>query len=313
MKWVDRIYIISLERHEERRNTIFADLKSAGFDTSKVQWIKAIDGNTLDMDILLENGTIHPTFKDPNGLLTKSIYGCAISHQLVYRNFLSIDDAETALILEDDAGLTHTGLRTLLPESDAYQKFIEEKNTFDWEVIFVGGASKIMPYHGIQSYVMKPMVRYPEGFAAHSYIINKSGAEKLIKSNQSIQFAADVNIHCSGAKIYCTPISYFSQKVGELDRWLTSEMHQNYVSKVLNSENTGGNDTLSSTTYGDVLGEVSKTDFTGGKGNSFKSMHVSRKVDVDYVDWKPFIAPNGDEIDGWTNIHLQIKNNGLDR
>lgn len=312
MKWVDRIYIISLERHETRRNTLFADLRTAGFDTSKVQWIKAIDGNTLPMDILLKNGTIHPIFKDPNGLLTKAIYGCAISHQLVYRDFLSTDNIETALILEDDASLTHTGLRTLLPQSDAYQKFEEEKNTFDWDVIFVGGASKIMPYHGIQSYVMKPMVRYPEGFAAHSYIINKSGAEKLIKSNQSIQFAADVNIHCSGAKIYCTPISYFSQKVGELDRWTTTELHQTYVSNVLNKHNGGGNDNLSSTTYGDVLGEISKTDYTAEKGKSFKSLHVSRKVDVDYVDWKPFIAPNGDEINGWTNIHLQIKNNELD-
>ena len=312
MKWVDRIYIISLERHENRRNTLFADLRTAGFDTSKVQLIKAVDGNTLPMDILLKNGTIHPTFKDPNGLLTKAIYGCAISHQLVYRDFLSNTDVETALILEDDASLTNTGLRTLLPDSDAYQKFEEEKNIFDWDVIFVGGASKIMPYHGIQSYVMKPMVRYPEGFAAHSYIINKNGAEKLIKSNQSIQFAADVNIHCSGAKIYCTPISYFSQKVGELDRWTTTEMHQTYVSNVLNQHNDGGNDNLSSTTYGDVYNEVDKNDYTGGKGKSFKSLHVSRKVDVDYVDWKPFIAPNGDEIDGWTNIHLQIKDNGLD-
>ena len=312
MKWVDRIYIISLERHETRRNTLFADLRTAGFDTSKVQWIKAIDGNTLPLDILLKNGTIHPTFKDPNGLLTKAIYGCAISHQLVYRDFLSHSDIETALILEDDASLTNTGLRTLLPDSDAYKKFEEEKNTFDWDVIFVGGASKIMPYYGIQSYVMKPMVRYPEGFAAHSYIINKSGAEKLIKSNQSIQFAADVNIHCSGAKIYCTPISYFSQKVGELDRWMASEMHETYVSNVLNKYNGGGTDYLSSTTYGDVYNEVDKNDYTGGKGKSFKSLHVSRKVDVDYVDWKPFIAPNGDEIDGWTNIHLKIKNDGLD-
>lgn len=305
MKWVDRIYIISLERHESRRNTLFADLRTAGFDTSKVQWIKAIDGNTLDIDMLVDNGTINPIFKDPNGLLTKAIYGCAISHQLVYRNFLSICDAETALILEDDASLTNTGLRTLLPHSDAYQKFEEEKNTFDWDVIFVGGASKIMPYYGIQSYVMKPMVRYPDGFAAHSYIINKRGAEKLIKSNQSIQFAADVNIHCSGAKIYCTPISYFSQKVGELDRWTTTEMHQNYVSNVLNKHNDGGNDNLSSTTYGDVYGEIDKDDYTGGKGKSFNTAHISNKLNIESVNWNPIVVPNGDTLEGWTNIKLK--------
>lgn len=305
MKWVDKIYIISLDRHENRRKKIFADLESAGFNTSKIQWVNAVDGNGLDITTLISNGTIHPTFKDPNGLLTKAIYGCAISHQLVYFNFLSDNDLETALVLEDDAALTHTGLRTLLPNSNAYQKFIEERDTFDWEVIFVGGASKIMPYHEMESHVLKKMLRYPTGFAAHSYIINKSGAEKLIRSNQPIQFAADVNIHCSGANIYCTPISYFSQKVGELDRWTTTEMHQNYVSNVLNDKNEDGNDNLSSTTYGDVYGEVNKNDYTGGKGKSFNTAHISKKIRIDGVNWDTFTAPNGDIIENWTNIKLK--------
>lgn len=308
MKWVDKIYIISLERHEPRRKRLFADLRTAGFDTSKIELISAVNGNDLDIDILLENKTISDTFIDPNGLLTKAIYGCALSHQMVYRNFLD-SNSQTALILEDDAGLTHTGLRTLLPNSDAYQKFIEEKNQFDWDVIFVGGASKIMPYYGIQSHVLKPMVRYPDGFAAHSYIINRSGAEKLIRSNQPIQFAADVNIHCSGAKIYCTPISYFSQKVGEFDRWHASEVHQNFVSYTLHGQNKEGNDNLSSTTYGDMHGEISKTDYTADKGNSFNTAHVSKKLPLESVVWKPFIAPNGDEIDSWTHIKLKTKTN----
>lgn len=309
MNWVDKIYIISLERHENRRNTLFADLRTAGFDTSKIELINAINGNDLNINELAINRIISNTFIDPNGLLTKAIYGCALSHQAVYKRFIDTPNVETALVLEDDASLTHTGLRTLFPNSNAYQKFFEEKNIFDWEIIMVGGASRIMPYYGIQSHVLKPMVRYPEGFAAHSYIINKSGAEKLIKSNQPIQFAADVNIHCSGAKIYCTPISYFSQKVGELDRWTTTEMHQNYVSNVLNKHNKGGNDNLSSTTYGDVYGEVEKDDYTGGKGKSFNTAHISKKISIKGVDWENFVAPNGDKLEGWTRIHLKTKTN----
>jgi len=306
MKWVDKIYIISLERHESRRSRLYADLRTAGFDTSKIELISAVNGNELDVNKLIIDSIISDTFIDPNGLLTKAIYGCALSHQAVYKRFLETPNIETALILEDDAALTHTGLRTLLPNSDAYQKFIEEKNEFDWDVIFVGGASKIMPYHGIQSHVLKPMVRYPNGFAAHSYIINRSGAEKLIRSNQPIQFAADVNVHCSGAKVYCTPISYFSQKVGELDRWTTSELHKDYVSNVLNKNNDGGNDTLSSTTYGDVYGESDKSDYTAEKGKSFSTANISRKISIKSVDWNNFVAPNGDELHGWTNIHLKI-------
>jgi len=305
MKWVDKIYIISLERHEHRREKLYADLRTAGFDTSKIQLVKAVDGNTLDINQLITKNIISDTFIDPNGLLTKAIYGCAISHQLIYNDLLNSPNIETALILEDDASLTHTGLRTLLPNSDAYQKFVEEKNQFDWDVIMVGGASKIMPYYGIESHVMKPMVRYPEGYAAHSYIINRSGAEKLMRGNTPIQFAADVNIHCSGAKIYCTPISYFSQKAGELDRWTTSELHKNYVSDVLNKTNKGGNDNLSSTTYGDSLGEVDKNDYTAEKGKSFNTAHISNKINIESVNWNPIVVPNGDTLEGWTNIKLK--------
>jgi GR25 family glycosyltransferase involved in LPS biosynthesis len=308
MKWVDKIYIISLERHKDRRDRILADLRTAGFDTSKIEILQAIDGNRLDIDVLLENKTISDTFIDPNGLLTKAIYGCAISHQTIYRRFLD-SNSSTALILEDDAALTHTGLRTLLPNSDAYQKLLEEKDEFDWEVIMLGGQGKIMPYHATSAKVLNPMVRYPKGFAAHSYIINRSAAEKLIRSNQPIRFAADVNIHCSGAKIYCTPISYFAQKVGELNRWTANELHQNYVSYALNRKNKGGNDNLSSTTYGDVYGEIDKDDYTAEKGKSFSTAHVSKKLPLEAVVWKPFIAPNGDEIFDWTHIKLKTNTN----
>lgn len=310
MKWVDKIYIISLERHDYRRKRLYADLKTAGFDVSKIEIVSAVNGNDLDINQLINDGVISDTFIDPNGLLTKAIYGCALSHQIVYRNFYNNPNIETALILEDDASLTHTGLRTLLPQSDAYQKLFEEKNQFDWDVIMVGGASKIMPYHKIQSHVLKPMVRYPTGFAAHSYIINKNGVEKLINGNNPIQFAADVSIHCSGAKIYCTPISYFSQRVGELDRWTANEMHQSYVSNIINKYNDSGNDNLSSTTYGDVYGEVDKNDYTAKQGGkSFNTAHISKKLLLKSVIWKPFIAPNGDEIDGWTHITLKTKTN----
>jgi GR25 family glycosyltransferase involved in LPS biosynthesis len=309
MKWVDKIYIISLERHKERRKRILADLRTAGFDTSKIEILQAIDGNQLDINLLLENNTISDTFTDPNGLLTKGIYGCALSHQTIYRRFLKTSDLETALILEDDASLTHTGLRTLLPNSDAYQKLLKEKDEFDWDVIMLGGPGKIMPYHGIESHVLKPMARYPKGFAAHSYIINKNGAQKLINGNTPIRFAADVNIHCSRAKIYCTPISYFAQKVGELNRWTTNELHESYVSNILNKDNNGGNDNLSSTTYGDVYGEIDKDDYTAEKGRTFYTSHVSKKLPLESIVWKSFIAPNGDEIFDWTHIKLKLNTN----
>lgn len=308
MKWVDKIYIISLERHEERRNTIFSDLKSVGFDTSKIEWVKAIDGNDLDIPRLVKDGVISDTFKDPSGLLTKGIYGCALSHRLIYENVLNSPNINTALILEDDAALTHTALRTLLPNSNAYIQFEKEKDEIDWEVIMLGFASKRTDYVKIKSHVLKPMIRYPQGYAAHAYIINKGGAKKLIESNQSIQYAADVNIHCSDVNLYCTPISYFSQKNGEFDRWTISELSFNYNKYVLYNKSDGTIDYQSSTTFGDFT-EIKNRDEYGVPRNTFMLANVSKKIDVEYIDWKPFTAPNGDVIGDWTNIHLKIKTN----
>lgn len=307
MKWIDKIYIISLDRHETRRNKVFADLRSAGFDVSKIEWIKAIDGNDLNIPQLVNNKVINPTFKDPSGLLTKGIYGCALSHQAAYKTFLSTpSNIKTALILEDDAELTHTALRTLLPNSNAYQKFEEEANEFDWEVIMMGFASRRTDYVKMKSHVLKPMLRYPEGYAAHAYLINKSGANKLVKSNQPIEFAADVNIHCSDVKLYCTPISYFSQKNGQFDRWTISELGFNFNKYVLYGDSDGTIDFQSSTTFGDYV-EIKDRSGYGAPHKTFSLANISKKVEVKSVDWESFAAPNGDVIEQWAQIHLKLE------
>jgi hypothetical protein len=41
------------------------------------------------------------------------------------------------------------------------------------------------------------------------------------------------------------------------------------------------------------------------KGNPYKNAIISNKLEIISMDWKPFIAPNGDEIEGWGNIHLK--------
>ena len=118
MKFVDKIYIISMHRHGIRRKNVYDDLLSAGYPHKKIEWVYAIDGSKLDIDELLDENKISHKFIDPNGALTKSIYGCALSHQKVYERFLKTDDSvKTALILEDDAHITNVGLRTLIEGS----------------------------------------------------------------------------------------------------------------------------------------------------------------------------------------------------
>lgn len=306
MDWIDKIYIISLERHYNRKKQIFSDLHSAGFDVSKIEWIHAVDGSKLDVIKSINDGIISDTFRDPQGMLTKSVYGCALSHQKAYKSFLETsDDVKTALVLEDDASVTHTLLRMCLTKETAYKKLIEEKDSFDWGVIVMGGQYKTIEHLDTDSFVLKEMKRYPISYAAHSYVINKDSAKKLIKSNSPIQFAADVNLHVSDVNLYCTPISYFSQKIGSMDKWTLVQLQSKFKYDVLyTQENWETNEIISSTSYGDYGSNINDEDV-------FITVGITKELssNVNTIDFKPFNAPNGDEIDGWVNIHLKTKTN----
>jgi GR25 family glycosyltransferase involved in LPS biosynthesis len=175
MKWIDKIYIISLPDATERQDFIWNDLLSAGFDASKIEFIEAVNGNDLDINECLQDGTISPKYRDPNGVLTKSIYGCALSHLNIYKDFLQTPDIETALILEDDANLTHTALRTLITDSPAYNHFIEDIKKIDWDVIQLGQVSKFLnqiPDESIDTKILKKMEMPTIEWAAHSYNVS---------------------------------------------------------------------------------------------------------------------------------------------
>lgn len=300
MNWIDKIYIISLKKHEIRRQTIFSDLDSAGFDTSKIEWIDAIDGNELDINQCIQNKTINTTFKDPVGILTKSIYGCAMSHNMVYENFLETKDEEIALILEDDASVTHTLLRLLLTKGFGYEKFSEELKTTDWDILLMGGQEKRIEYSQSNSFILKPVKRYPVNYAGHSYLITKNGAKKLLESNKTVQFAADTNIYCCDAKLYCTPISYFTQKVGTLEKYTHTRLKKEFEMFLMIYEGLG-EEIVSSTTFGDY--GFAESEFE----SLYKTSQVSNKIQLDGINWNSFIAPNGDEIKNWANINLKYE------
>jgi GR25 family glycosyltransferase involved in LPS biosynthesis len=277
-----------------------ADLITAGFDESKIEWVTAIDGNELDITECLDNGIISDTFTDPYGNLSKGVYGCALSHQLVYKKFLETSsEIKNCLVLEDDACVSHTLLRLVLPNSIGYKKLIEEMNTFDWDVILMGGQKKQLEYEKTDSYVLKNPKKYPSEFAAHSYLITKKGAKALIKSNESVRFAADVNLHCSDVNLYCVPSSYFNQKLGDFPKWIVREIHDRVRGRVLfASDGQSLDESVSATTFGDYSEEELR-------GKPYKNAIISNKLEIISMDWKPFTAPNGDEIEGWGNIHLK--------
>ena len=307
MKWVDKIYIISLPDNNIRRNDIWNDLLSAGFDKEKIEFIEAVNGNDLDIQEFLDDGTISNIFRDPNGILTKSIYGCALSHQKIYNNFLNTNDSvKTALVLEDDARLTHTGLRTLISESPAYDFLLEDVNNSEWEVIQLGGTEPHIEYDEDDIYTTKVIRRakYPtKGWAAHSYIINKSGAKKLIENNTPIQFAADTNLYLSDLQLYTTPVSYFLQKIGKYDSWLTTHIERKIRQYVIYEIDNYGLEFQSKTFNGDLIQR--DKDII----NPMYGMSLSKSIKVEKITLESFDASNGDYIEEWVTIHLKTKTN----
>jgi len=303
MEFVDKIYIISLEKHSIRKEIITADLDSAGFDSSKIEWINAIDGNTIDIGKSIEDKKIDTTFKDPSGVLTKSIYGCAMSHNMVYKKFLELPDDKIALVLEDDASVTHTLLRLLLTKSFGYTTLMKEIDEVNWDVLLMGGQEQRIEISPSSKFTIKPAKKYPRTFAAHSYLITKTGAEKLLESNECIQFAADVNIYCSDVRLYCTPISYFTQKVGTFEKYTLTRLDKEFgMFLMVHDGNLAlGEEIISSTTYGDFSFE--ETDNI----SLYRTTSLSMKLDVDSVNWDSFIAPNGDEVENWANIKLKYE------
>ena len=301
MEFVDKIYIISLEKHSIRKEIITADLDSAGFDSSKIEWINAIDGNTIDIGKSIEDKKIDTTFKDPGGVLTKSIYGCAMSHNMVYKKFLELPDDKIALVLEDDASVTHTLLRLLLTKSFGYTTLMKEIDEVNWDVLLMGGQEQRIEISPSSKFTIKPAKKYPRTYAAHSYLITKTGAEKLLESNECIQFAADVNIYCSDVRLYCTPISYFTQKVGTFEKYTHTRLGKEFgLFLMVHDGNLAlGEEIISSTTYGDFSFE--ETDNI----SLYRTTSLSMKLDVDSVNWDSFIAPNGDEVENWANIKLK--------
>ena len=304
MKWVDKIYIISLNNTSFRRDNIWNDLLSAGFDSKKIEWVDAINGNDLDIHKLLDDSVIDSKFRDPNGLLTKSIYGCSLSHQKVYQRFLETDEnIKTALVLEDDASLTHTALRTLITGSPAYDFLVEDVTNIDWGVIQIGGVDKHMEYvedDTLNTKIIKK-AKFPiNGWAAHSYIINKVGAKKLIESNTPIQYAADTNIHLSDVNLFTTVVSYFLQKVGKYDSWLVRHIENKVNRYVLYELDEYGLEFQSKTFNGDLIKKEQHITAP------MYGMTVSKSIKPKLINFETFEASNGDLIEDWTTIYLKI-------
>jgi len=95
-----RIYLISLERSRERRNTALAQLEPL---PGKVEWIRGVDGYRLNREEKKKCSRIR-SFLKYNRPMFPGEFGCALAHLKTLETFIASKESE-CLIFEDDLWL----------------------------------------------------------------------------------------------------------------------------------------------------------------------------------------------------------------
>jgi glycosyl transferase family 25 len=157
------IIIISLERAKKRKETMIEQMLNHSL---KCEYFPAFDGN----DIINAAFTL-PIIKGAGigRKLQTSEICCTLSHLSALKHAQMMEYDEV-IILEDDVILCEdwneriTQLLKLLPD--------------DWEYVYLSGHSD---YEKFKKYDEPTVIPAPKMVSSFSYMVNKSGIEKLIK------------------------------------------------------------------------------------------------------------------------------------
>jgi GR25 family glycosyltransferase involved in LPS biosynthesis len=222
---VDIIYVISLNRHQDRKEKILNFFKNNNIDN--YTFINAIEGKDINIKELINKKILSNIFKCPYGVLTKNIIGCALSHRLAIETFLN-SSYNTCLILEDDAEPTDCFYKEDL------NLLQNNLNNIDWDIFFWGNGDKKIIGTQTEYNNLNKLIPHKGTYAGHSYQLNKQSAKILLDNYFPIQNAADVYLECSDLNIYSSMYSLFKQYkkplniIKEFESTTTEELNTQY-------------------------------------------------------------------------------------
>lgn len=173
----DTIIIINLKRRPDKLDRMLSRMKALGLDKIfRIEIFEAIDGRVIDQDWMDKNQIkIQPNYFDPfrhRGMTVGEI-GCALSHQGVWDKIANDETIQSALILEDDA---------LFPDNflDRMEFIQQNVKPEDWELFYL---SRMKIRDEEEEVYYKNIVRPTFSYWCLAYIVNKSGAKKLVNTN----------------------------------------------------------------------------------------------------------------------------------
>ncbi|KAL4002017.1 Glycosyltransferase 25 (LPS biosynthesis protein) family protein [Acanthocheilonema viteae] len=172
---VDKIYVINLERRNDRKAKMMELLKLMGFEYT---WWKATDGHHLDSEPLYSEIKFLPGYEDPyykRPMKTGEV-GCFLSHYRIWQE-VNEKKLDRVIIFEDD-------LRFVVNATDLLKELIEDIDSsgIEWDLIYLGrkrleGANENwVPGHRHLSTV-------DYSYWTLGYILSLNGARKLLDGN----------------------------------------------------------------------------------------------------------------------------------
>lgn len=196
--------VINLDHRDDRLRYLNYTYQNSDMSKIPLERLPAVDGMNLDLDTVPisararmevdmtsgENG-----YRTQHYQLTQGAVGCYLSHLRAYKELLN-DEYEYYLILEDDADIPPNLLAHILDFSSRVPK--------NWDILLLGHLCKRT------SVLKKDYRKVKRFFLLHCYVINKRGAEKLLKSNilpmtrQIDWYIGDLSV-AGKINIYATP------------------------------------------------------------------------------------------------------------
>ncbi|KAK7158764.1 hypothetical protein R3I94_005183 [Phoxinus phoxinus] len=172
----NQVYLINLNRREDRRDRMLHSLEVLGID---VTLTGAVDGKTLNSTQLRALGIeMLPGYKDPysDRVLTKGEIGCFLSHYSIWKKVVELQQQQV-LVLEDDVRF-ETNFKSRL---NTIMKDVKQSG-LQWDLIYVGRKRLQIKHPERWVEGVKNLVRPDYSYWTLGYALSLQGAKTLLEA-----------------------------------------------------------------------------------------------------------------------------------
>lgn len=190
-----RACVINLVRRRDR----LVDFRKHYTLPLKFQIVDAVDGKTLDEDVLFKNGVLgkdgHESIKNSKNKIQKRYHyelgtvgavGCSLSHFNVWKKMID-EQIKYMLVFEDDAWVMNVTLDDIITRLQDLPE--------NWHMYMIGQPHSIL--EGIPIKGKKNLYKITRFCGTHAYLINQSGAQWLLEHGKLLPIQQQVDAHLS--------------------------------------------------------------------------------------------------------------------